>query len=136
MRANLKPSVCYCGMTCVELLHPVRLATDSSLCLRCCQQMLLKPEAVHYKSTVDALGGLFCGDVQGVFSRVCLAAPNVKAGKWVALGSTVATRTRFELSHGWLNLNFGFRPACHKGYAKGRWGEGELHEVYLLTQAS
>ncbi|MBI3531423.1 MAG: tripartite tricarboxylate transporter substrate binding protein [Burkholderiales bacterium] len=53
----------------------------------------LKPEAVHYKSTADALGGLFSGDVQGVFASVGLAAPNVKAGKLVALGTTGATRT-------------------------------------------
>jgi tripartite-type tricarboxylate transporter receptor subunit TctC len=53
----------------------------------------LKPEAVHYKNTGDALGGLFSGDVQGVFASVGLAAPNVKAGKLVALGSTGATRT-------------------------------------------
>jgi tripartite-type tricarboxylate transporter receptor subunit TctC len=53
----------------------------------------LKPEPVHYKSTSDALGGLFSGDVQGVFASVGLAAPNVKAGKLVALGSTGATRT-------------------------------------------
>jgi tripartite-type tricarboxylate transporter receptor subunit TctC len=53
----------------------------------------LKPEAVHYKSTADALGGLFSGDVQGVFASVGLAAPNVKAGKLAALGSTGATRT-------------------------------------------
>jgi len=52
----------------------------------------LKPEAVHYKSTSDALGGLFSGDVQGVFASVGLAAPNVKAGKLVALGTTGATR--------------------------------------------
>ncbi len=53
----------------------------------------LKPEAVHYKSTGDALGGLFSGDVQGVFASVGLAAPNVKAGKLVALGTTGATRS-------------------------------------------
>lgn len=53
----------------------------------------VKPEAVHYKSTGDALGGLFSGDTQGVFASVGLAAPNVKAGKLVALGSTGATRT-------------------------------------------
>jgi tripartite-type tricarboxylate transporter receptor subunit TctC len=53
----------------------------------------LKPEAVHYKTTADALGGLFSGDTQGVFASVGLAAPNVKAGKLVALGSTGATRT-------------------------------------------
>lgn len=53
----------------------------------------IKPEAVHYKTTGDALGGLFSGDTQGVFASVGLAAPNVKAGKLVALGSTGATRT-------------------------------------------
>ena len=53
----------------------------------------LKPEPVHYKNTADALGGLFSGDVQGVFASVGLAAPNVKAGKLAALGSTGATRT-------------------------------------------
>jgi tripartite-type tricarboxylate transporter receptor subunit TctC len=53
----------------------------------------LKPEPVHYKSTGDALGGLFSGDVQGVFASVGLGAPNVKAGKLVALGTTGATRT-------------------------------------------
>lgn len=53
----------------------------------------LKPEPVHYKSTADALGGLFGGDVQGVFASVGLAAPNVKAGKLIALGTTGATRS-------------------------------------------
>ncbi|MBT9441160.1 MAG: tripartite tricarboxylate transporter substrate binding protein, partial [Acidovorax sp.] len=53
----------------------------------------LKPEPVHYKNTSDALGGLFSGDVQGVFASVGLAAPNVKAGKLSALGTTGATRT-------------------------------------------
>ncbi len=53
----------------------------------------IKPEPVHYKSTGDALGGLFSGDVQGVFASVGLAAPNVKAGKLFALGTTGATRT-------------------------------------------
>ncbi len=52
----------------------------------------LKPEAVHYKSTADALGGLFSGDVQGVFASVGLAAPNVKAGKLLALGTTGPAR--------------------------------------------
>jgi tripartite-type tricarboxylate transporter receptor subunit TctC len=52
----------------------------------------IKPEPVHYKTTGDALGGLFSGDVQGVFASVGLAAPNVKAGKLVALGTTGATR--------------------------------------------
>ena len=52
----------------------------------------IKPEPVHYKNTGDALGGLFSGDVQGLFASVGLAAPNVKAGKLLALGSTGATR--------------------------------------------
>jgi tripartite-type tricarboxylate transporter receptor subunit TctC len=53
----------------------------------------LKPEAVHYKSTGDALGGIFGGDVQGVFASAGLSAPNVKSGKLVALASTGAQRT-------------------------------------------
>lgn len=52
----------------------------------------IKPEAVHYKSTADALGGIFSGDVQGVFASVGLAAPNVKAGKLLALGTTGPAR--------------------------------------------
>jgi len=52
----------------------------------------LKPEAVHYKSTPDALGGMFSGDVQGVFASVGLAAPNVKAGKLTALATTGPSR--------------------------------------------
>lgn len=52
----------------------------------------VKPEAVHYKNTADALGGLFSGDVHGVFASVGLAAPNVKAGKLLALGTTGPTR--------------------------------------------
>ncbi|MGN1056956.1 MAG: Bug family tripartite tricarboxylate transporter substrate binding protein [Comamonas sp.] len=54
----------------------------------------LKPEAVHYKSTADALGGVFSGDVQGVFASMGLATPNVKAGKLVALGTTGDKRSR------------------------------------------
>lgn len=53
----------------------------------------LKPETVHYKNTADALGGLFSGDVQGVFASLGLAAPQVKSGKLLALGTTGATRT-------------------------------------------
>ena len=53
----------------------------------------LKPEPVHYKSTGDALSGLFGGDVQGVFSSIGLAAPNVKAGKLLALASTGPQRS-------------------------------------------
>ncbi|MFT3721446.1 Bug family tripartite tricarboxylate transporter substrate binding protein [Pseudorhodoferax sp.] len=53
----------------------------------------IRPEAVHYKSTGDAMTGLFGGDVQGVFASAGLAAPNVKSGKLVALASTGAERT-------------------------------------------
>lgn len=52
----------------------------------------LKPEPVHYKSTADALGGMFSGDVHAVFASVGLAAPNVKAGKLHALGTTGPVR--------------------------------------------
>ncbi len=52
----------------------------------------LKPEPVHYKSTSDALGGLFSGDTHAVFASVGLAAPNVKAGKLYALGTTGPVR--------------------------------------------
>jgi len=52
-----------------------------------------KPEPVHYRNTADALGGLYAGDVSGVFATVGLAASTVKAGKLVALGSTGATRS-------------------------------------------
>src|SRR5574343_432757 len=54
----------------------------------------VKSEAVHYKITADALGGLFSGDVQAVFASIGLAAPNVKAGKLLALGTTGPTRAR------------------------------------------
>ena len=56
------------------------------------ESIRVKPEAVHYKSTSDALGGLFSGDVQGVFASVGLAAPNVKAGKLAALATTGPAR--------------------------------------------
>ena len=52
----------------------------------------LKPEAVHYKTTSDALGGLYSGDVHGVFASVGLSAPQVKSGKLLALGTTGPTR--------------------------------------------
>ncbi|RYF34874.1 MAG: tripartite tricarboxylate transporter substrate binding protein [Comamonadaceae bacterium] len=52
-----------------------------------------KAEPVHYKSTGDALGGLFGGDVSGVFASVGLAAPNVKSGKLVALAASGAARS-------------------------------------------
>lgn len=52
-----------------------------------------KPEPVHYKNTADALTGLYSGDVSGLFATVGLAAPTVKSGKLIALGSTGATRS-------------------------------------------
>lgn len=48
----------------------------------------IQPEPVHYKSTGDALGGMFSGDVHAVFASMGLSAPNVKAGKLAALAST------------------------------------------------
>jgi len=54
----------------------------------------VKPEVVHYRTTADALGGIFSGDVQGVFASVALAVPQVKSGKLLALGSTGATRSQ------------------------------------------
>jgi tripartite-type tricarboxylate transporter receptor subunit TctC len=53
----------------------------------------VKTEPVHYKSTADALGGMFSGDVRGVFASVGLAAPNVKSGKLAALASSGDTRS-------------------------------------------
>ena len=53
----------------------------------------IKPEPVHYKSTGDAMTGIFGGDVSGVFASAGLAAPNVKSGKLVALASTGGQRT-------------------------------------------
>ncbi|CAN7556443.1 tripartite tricarboxylate transporter substrate binding protein [Pseudorhodoferax sp. LjRoot39] len=53
----------------------------------------IKPEPVHYKSTGDAMSGIFSGDVSGVFASAGLAAPNVKSGKLVALASTGGQRT-------------------------------------------
>lgn len=52
-----------------------------------------KAEPVHYKSTGDALGGLFGGDVSGVFASTGLAAANVKSGKLVALASSGSARS-------------------------------------------
>jgi tripartite-type tricarboxylate transporter receptor subunit TctC len=48
----------------------------------------LKAEAVHYKTTGDALSGIMSGDVAGAFASVGLSAPNVKAGKLIAVGAT------------------------------------------------
>ncbi|MEO7940916.1 MAG: tripartite tricarboxylate transporter substrate binding protein [Burkholderiaceae bacterium] len=54
----------------------------------------VKTEAVHYKSTADALGGLYSGDVHGVFASVGLSAPQVKSGKLLALGTTGPARAK------------------------------------------
>jgi len=53
----------------------------------------IKPEPVHYKTTGDALGGLFSGDVSGAFASVGLSAANVKAGKLLALASSGDARS-------------------------------------------
>ncbi len=50
-------------------------------------------EPVHYKTTGDALGGMFSGDVPALFASVALAGPNVKAGKLRALAVSGATRS-------------------------------------------
>ncbi len=54
----------------------------------------IKPEPVHYKTTGDALGGLFSGDVWALAS-VGLSAANTswKAGKLLALASSGDTRS-------------------------------------------
>ena len=48
---------------------------------------------MHYKTTGDALGGLFGGDVAAAFASVGLSAANVKAGKLLALASSGETRS-------------------------------------------
>ena len=53
----------------------------------------LRPEPVHYKTTSDALGGMYSGDVHAVFASVGLAAPQVKAGKLLALATTGPERS-------------------------------------------
>jgi tripartite-type tricarboxylate transporter receptor subunit TctC len=52
----------------------------------------IKPEAVHYKTTADALGGILSGDVGGVFASAGFSAPQVKGGKLIALGGAGAER--------------------------------------------
>lgn len=54
----------------------------------------VKPEVVHYRNTSDALGGLYNGDVQGVFASVGLAAPQVKGGKLIALATSGTKRDK------------------------------------------
>ncbi|MBL0419131.1 tripartite tricarboxylate transporter substrate binding protein [Ramlibacter sp. AW1] len=54
----------------------------------------VRPDVVHYRNTSDALGGLYNGDVVGEFASIGLAAPQVKSGKLVALGSSGRERSR------------------------------------------
>lgn len=54
----------------------------------------VKPDVVHYRNTADALGGLYNGDVQGVFASVGLAVPQVKGGKLVALATSGQRRDK------------------------------------------
>lgn len=73
----------------------------------------MSPEVVHYKNTSDALGGIFSGDVQGVFASAGMAVPQVRAGKLAALGSTGAVRVEqlpqvpTMKEQGFGNLEFG-----------------------------
>lgn len=52
----------------------------------------IKAEPVHYKSTGDVLTGTMSGDVAATFATVGLSMPNVKAGKFIALGSSGTSR--------------------------------------------
>lgn len=56
--------------------------------------MKVKLEPVHYRSTSDAMVGMYSGDVQGVFASVGLAAPQVKSGKLIALASSGHARDK------------------------------------------
>jgi tripartite-type tricarboxylate transporter receptor subunit TctC len=53
----------------------------------------LKPEAVHYKSTGDAMTGALNGDVQGLFATVALTASYVKSNRLRALAMTGPVRS-------------------------------------------
>jgi tripartite-type tricarboxylate transporter receptor subunit TctC len=53
----------------------------------------LKPEAVHYKSTGDAVTGTINGDVQGLFGTVALTTPYVKSNRVRALAMTGPSRS-------------------------------------------
>ena len=50
-------------------------------------------EAVHYRSTSDAITGLASGDVAAAFITTALAAPHVQSGRLRALAVTGAKRT-------------------------------------------
>ncbi|WP_313693748.1 Bug family tripartite tricarboxylate transporter substrate binding protein [Achromobacter mucicolens] len=54
----------------------------------------LKIEAIHYRSTGDAVSGLVSGGVQAAFVTTALAAPQVQGGKLRALATTGAQRTQ------------------------------------------
>lgn len=72
----------------------------------------LKIEPVHYRSTGDAMTGLFSGDVQGVFASAGLAQAQVRSGKLVALAAAGTQRipTLPDVAtfreQGWRNLVF------------------------------
>jgi tripartite-type tricarboxylate transporter receptor subunit TctC len=57
------------------------------------QAIGVKAEPVHYKTTGEAMSGIMGGDVAATFASMGLSAPNVKAGKLIAIGSTGPSRS-------------------------------------------
>ena len=53
----------------------------------------LSAEAVHFRSTGDAMAAVLGGNVQGMFGTVALIAPHVQAGRLKALATTGPVRT-------------------------------------------
>jgi tripartite-type tricarboxylate transporter receptor subunit TctC len=53
----------------------------------------LKAEAVHFRSTGDAMSAVLNGNVQGMFGTVALVAPQVREGKLKALATTGPERS-------------------------------------------
>ncbi|UFN49892.1 tripartite tricarboxylate transporter substrate binding protein [Roseomonas sp. OT10] len=53
----------------------------------------LKAEAVHFRSTGDAMTAILNNNVQGMFGSVALVAPHVQAGRLRALAITGPTRS-------------------------------------------
>lgn len=53
----------------------------------------LKMEAVHYKSTGDAMSGVIAGDTQGLFGTLALVSSHVKGGKLRALATSGPARS-------------------------------------------
>ncbi|MNT04831.1 Tripartite tricarboxylate transporter family receptor [compost metagenome] len=53
----------------------------------------MKIEAIHYRSTGDAVSGLVSGAVQAAFVTTALAVPQVQGGKMRALAITGAQRS-------------------------------------------